>query len=109
MEYAATKGVIIYWKLDKPFFIHRSHHVWFYEYNSSLSIEDKRTPGYLIIRQDPETHIHNPDLLNLIPCEIYLTSTPFRDTKILTYEIDLPPSGKKIGFNLLDDEYFTIQ
>ena len=27
---------------------------------------------------------------------------------IITYEIDLPPSGNKVGFNLLDDEYFTI-
>ena len=27
---------------------------------------------------------------------------------ILTYEIYLPPSGNKIGFNLLHDEYFTI-
>ena len=48
------------------------------------------------------------DLLNLIPCEINLTSTPFSDETIITYEIELPPSGKKIGFNLLDDEDFTI-
>ena len=27
---------------------------------------------------------------------------------MITYEIELPPSGNKIGFNLLDDEYFTI-
>ena len=27
---------------------------------------------------------------------------------MITYEIELPPSGKKVGFNLLDDEYFTI-
>ena len=36
------------------------------------------------------------------------TSTPFYDTKMLTYEIELPLVGKKIGFNLLDNEYFTI-
>ena len=24
------------------------------------------------------------------------------------YDINFPPPGKKIGFNLLDDEYFTI-
>ena len=47
-------------------------------------------------------------MLQLIPCEIYPTSTPFRDTKILAYEIELPPSGNKIGFNLLDDEGFTV-
>ena len=27
---------------------------------------------------------------------------------MLTYEIGLPPYRKKVGFNLLDDEYFTI-
>ena len=27
---------------------------------------------------------------------------------MITYEIYLPPSGKKVGFNLLDDEDFTI-
>ena len=27
---------------------------------------------------------------------------------MLTYEIELPPSGKKFGFNLLDDEDFTM-
>ena len=29
MEYAATTGVILYWKPDQPFIIHRAHHVWF--------------------------------------------------------------------------------
>ena len=108
MEHAATTGVILYWKPDQPFIIHRSHHVLFGEYNSSLSIEDNHTPGSLLLRQDPEVHIHHSDLLNLIPCELDLTSTPFRDETIITYDIELPPSGKKIGFNLLDDEYFTI-
>ena len=41
-------------------------------------------------------------------CGLYLTYNPFCDTTILTYEIELPSSGKKIGFNLLNDEYFTI-
>ena len=27
---------------------------------------------------------------------------------MITYEIGLPPYGKKLGFNLLDDEDFTI-
>ena len=44
----------------------------------------------------------------MIPCELDLTSTTFRDAKMLTYEIELPPSGKKICLYLLDDEYFTI-
>ena len=48
------------------FFIHRSHHVWFDEYNSWLSIEYKHTPVFLPIFQDPEVHIHESDLLNLI-------------------------------------------
>ena len=45
---------------------------------------------------------------NLIPCELDITSTPFCDKKILTYKLKLPPSGNKVGFNLLDDEYFKI-
>ena len=44
----------------------------------------------------------------MIPCELDITSTPFRDETIITYDIELPQSGKKIGFNLLDDEDFTI-
>ena len=44
----------------------------------------------------------------MIPCELDLTTTPFFYTKILTYEIDLPPSENKIGFILLNDEKFTI-
>ena len=27
---------------------------------------------------------------------------------MLTYEIELPPAGKKISYNLLNDEDFTI-
>ena len=45
---------------------------------------------------------------NLIPCELDLTYPPFRDEKIITYDIELTPFGKNIGFNLLDDEDFTI-
>ena len=44
----------------------------------------------------------------MIPCELDLTSTPFSYTTIIIYEIDIPPYGNKFGFNLLDDEYFTI-
>ena len=108
MGYTATTGFIIYWKPYQPFVIYRSHHIWFDEYNSSLSIEDKNTPGSLLLRQDPEGRIHDSYLLNLIPCELDLTSTPFSDATIITYDIELPPSGKKDGFKLLDDEDFTI-
>ena len=108
MVYAATTGVILYCKPYQHFVFHRYHHVWFYEYNFLLSIEYNHTPGSLLLWQYPESHIHYSDILNLIPCELDLTSTPFRYTKIITYEIVLPPSVKKFGFNLLDDEYFTI-
>ena len=47
-------------------------------------------------------------LLNLIPCELDITSTTFFYTTILTYDIDLTPAGNKIGIDLLDDEDFTI-
>ena len=108
MGYAAIKGVILYLKPDQPFIIHRAHHVWFVEYDFCISIEDKLTQGSLLLWKDPEGHIHNSDLLNLIPCKLDLTSTTFRDETMITYDIELPPSGKKIGFNLLDDEDFTI-
>ena len=108
MGYAATTGVIIQWNPDQPFVIHRYHHFWFDECNYRLSIENNHTTDYLLLQQDYESLIHNSDLLNLIPCELDLTYTPLSDTKILKYEIKLTPSGKKIGFNLLNDEYFTI-
>ena len=68
MGYSATTGVILYWKPDQYFIIHGSHHVWFDEYNSCLSIEEKHTPGSLLPQKYPEVHIHDSDLLNLIPC-----------------------------------------
>ena len=77
MVYAATTGVILYWKPDQHFVIHRAHHVWFDEYNSRLSVEDKHTPGSLLLWQYPKGRIQDSDLLNLIPCELDLTSTPF--------------------------------
>ena len=52
--------------------------------------------------------MHNSDPLNLIPCELDLTSTPFCDTTFYIYDIELRPAGKKVGFNSLDDEDFTI-
>ena len=44
----------------------------------------------------------------MISCELDLTSTTIRNTTILIHEIELPPSGKKVGFNLLNDEDITI-
>ena len=101
MVYAGTTGFIIYWNTDQHFVIHRHHHVWFDKYNCHISIEDKHTPGSLLIRQYHEIQIHNSDLLNLIPCEIGFTPTPFCGTTIFPYEIELPPYGNKFGFNLL--------
>ena len=87
MGYAATTGFILYWKPDQLFIIHGTHHVWFDEYNYSLSIEEKHTSCYLLLWQDPEGHIHYSDLLNLNPCELDLTSTLFSDETIITYDI----------------------
>ena len=108
MEYADTTDVIFYWNLYQPFVVHRAHDVWFDEYNSRISIEDNLTPGYLLLQQDPESNVHHSDLFTLIPCEIDLASTPFCDATIITYEIELPPYGNKVCFNLPDGEYFTI-
>ena len=86
MGYAVTTGVILYRKPDQQFIINRAHHVWFDEYNSRLSIEDKRTTGSLLLQQDPEGHIHDSELINLIPCELDITSTQFSDETIITYD-----------------------
>ena len=66
------------------------------------------TPGSLILQQDPKILLRHLDQINLIPCEIDPESNTFCDTKILTYEIELLNYRNKIGFNLLNDEYFTI-
>ena len=91
MVYADTTGVVLYYNPYQTIFIHRNHHVWFDEYNSCLFIEDNYTPSYLLLKQYPESHVHNSDLLNLITCELDLTSTPFCDTKILTYKLNYLP------------------
>ena len=108
MGYAYTKVVVIYWKPDQHSVIHRYHHVWFDEYNDLISIEYKHTPVSLLLQKDLESLINNSDLLKLIPRELDILSTTFSDTTILTYEIQLPISVKKTGFNLLNDKYFII-
>ena len=85
MGYAATTVFVLYWKPDQPFVIQIYHHVWFDEYNYRISIEDKHTPGSLLLRQYPESRIYESDLLKLIPCELDITSTPYSDTKIIAY------------------------
>ena len=73
----------------------------------SLHIK-KYTTGSLLFQQDVQTSIHNSYLVNLVPCELDLTYATFFDAKIITYDIELTPDGNKIGFNLLDDNDFTI-
>ena len=107
MGYVATTGVILYWKTDHTFYINRSHNSWFCEYNFCLSTEDKHDPFSLLLQKNPESLLHNSDMINLIPCKLDPKSTPFSDKTILTYEIGIPSVGKKIGFTLLDGEYFT--
>ena len=87
MGYSDTIGDILYLKPDHHFVIHISHHVWFDEYNSRLYIEYKRTTGSLLLRQDPEGHIHESDIINLIMNDIYLTFNIFSDTTIIPYAI----------------------
>ena len=91
MGYVATTGVILYCKTYQSFIIQIAHHVWFDEDNSRLYIEYKHTPGSLPLQQYPEVHIYDSDLLNLIPCELDLTSTPCSDEIIITYDIELNP------------------
>ena len=44
----------------------------------------------------------------MVPYDLDLASTTFCDETIITYEIELPTTVKKIGYNLLDDDEFTI-
>ena len=104
MGYAANTVVFLYWKPDQPYYIHRFYHAWFDKYNYRLSTEENHTPGSLLIQQDTESLIHDSDLLNLITCEIYLTSNKCFDATMTTYDIDTPPDGSIICFDLLDDE-----
>ena len=90
------------------FVFHRSHYVWFDEYNYRLYIKYKHTTGSIILWKYYEGHIHDSDLLKLIPCEIDIKYTPFIDTTIIIYDIDLPPSRNKVVFNLLNHEDFII-
>ena len=108
MIYSDTTVVIIYQKPEQIFFIHRYNHIWFDEYNSPISIEDNHTPGSLILQQDPERRVHNSDLLNLIPFKVDIISTPFSDENILIYEIEIILSRKKVVFNILYYEDFTM-
>ena len=81
--------------------------LWVHGYQTNRQT-DNNTPFPLLLRQYPESNVHNSDLHNLILCELDLTSTPFSDTKIITSNDELTPSVKKVGFNLLDYEDFTI-
>ena len=100
MGYAATTGVILYWKPEQHFVIHKGHHVWFDEYKSILSIKDNHTPGSLLLWQYPEINIHNSDLLNLIPCELDIASTPFCDKKFSHMKLSyLPLERNLVLFN----------
>ena len=85
MGYGANAGVIIYWKQDQTFVIHRAHNIRFDEYNSLLSMENKHTPGSLLLQQDTESHIQDSELLNFILFELDLTSTTFIDENIIIY------------------------
>ena len=108
MVYAATAGVIIYWNPHHSFSIQRAHCAWLDEYNYRITIEYKHTTGSSLLQQYPKILLHNLYLLRLIPCELDITSNPFCNIKIITYKIDLPPTGRKIDLNLLNAGYFTI-
>ena len=77
MGYDSTTGTIIYWKPEHTCYLHISHHLWFYKYNSQLSTEDNNTPGYLMIKQDQVCIVNNHDQLNFIPCELDIYYTHF--------------------------------
>ena len=63
--------------------------------------------GYLLLKQDTEGFIKNHDQLKLIPYKIDIYYTPFGYIIMISYEIELPPEGKKICLNFMDDNEFT--
>ena len=46
--------------------------------------------------------------MNLIPCELDISSRPFGYAILITYYIESPPSGKKIVLNFVEDDAFNI-
>ena len=59
-------------------------------------MEDDLTPSSLLLKQHPENLLYDLDQINMILCELDPTSAPFRYTKILTYDSELPPSGNQL-------------
>ena len=44
----------------------------------------------------------------MLPFELDLKYNTFSDEKKIKYKTELPPYGNKTGFNLFDDDKFTI-
>ena len=108
MGYDDTTGVILYFNPDQPFLSTDTIMIGLMKIILVYPYKTKRTIGYLLLQQNPEIILHGFYLLDLISFELYITSTTFCDTTILTYEIELTPAVKKICFNLLNYGYFTI-
>ena len=109
MRCLSTTGVILYRKLNQPYYIHRAHHAWFDEKNSHVSSEENHTPGSLHLQHNSEIIFQRHCIhIDLIPYELELSDTPFTKSTILNSELELPPQGKKFGINLMDDDDFNI-
>ena len=63
-------------------------------------MEEDHTPIYLLLQQYSENLLPNLYMLNFIACKPDLPPPSFHDaiilTCVLTYEIELPPYGKKL-------------
>ena len=44
----------------------------------------------------------------MVPCNLDITYTISFDATIIKYKLELTPAGKKIGYNLLDENMFTV-
>ena len=102
MGYVATILVILYYDTDQHVDINRSYCVWFNEYISSLSMENNHTPGYLIFQNILKVFFIIWTCSTLLHAKLILHWT------ILTYEIEIRPSGRKFSYSLLDDENCAI-
>ena len=68
---------------------------------NTIIVSPQKTSTLMVIyyfKKYPESILLINYMHNYIPCELDVKYTPFCDTKILTYEVELLPSGKKIGF-----------
>ena len=107
MGYAATTGFILYWNPDQLFVIHRYQNVWFDEYNSRLSIEDRCIPFIYSFVNITKVLFIIKSSSNLFHVYLILNPIHFAIQQLSHMKLSYLPL-EKMGINFLDDEDSTI-